>query len=270
MRGSRGFTLVELIIVIVLSGIIFGIVAVFIQGPIDAYFAQARRAELTDAAEMSLRRIARDIRRAVPNSVRVGGGGTAIEMLNVADGGRYRLRPGPGVAAADFRLQFEIADPQFNIVGPFTSAGPTTGVRLVVYNLGIAGANAYAGDAVITPAGTTVTIAPGVGGEHAVTLSPGHQFAFESPRQRIFLVDQAVSYVCGAGALRRDAGYAFGSAQPTSTAAGQIVADQVASCTFQYDPGTATRSALVTMRITLSSDGESVTLLHQVHVDNAP
>ena len=31
-----------------------------------------------------------------------------------------------------------------------------------------------------------------------------------------------------------------------------------------------TRAALVTMRLTLARDGETVTLMHQVHVENSP
>ena len=68
---QRGFTLVELIMVIVLMGIIGGIMSVFMRGPIDAYFSGARRAALTDVADTTVRRIARDLHRALPNSIRV-------------------------------------------------------------------------------------------------------------------------------------------------------------------------------------------------------
>ena len=156
---QRGVTLVELVMVIVIIGVMGSFTLWIITGPVDMYNAQATRAELTDAAELALRRIARDIRRAVPNSVRVGGGGTAVEMLNTMDGGRYRLRPGPGAASQDKRLRFNNTDDEFNVVGPFSPLN-SNAHRLVIYNLGIAGANAYAGDAVITPPGATITIAP--------------------------------------------------------------------------------------------------------------
>ncbi|MNR58280.1 hypothetical protein D3C85_1792390 [compost metagenome] len=41
-------------------------------------------------------------------------------------------------------------------------------------------------------------------------------------------------------------------------------------CAFSYDSGTSTRGGLVTLRLTLAQDGEIITLLQQVHVDNAP
>ena len=52
-----GFTLVEAIIVIVITGILAAIVAVFIRAPVDGYFDSVRRAELTDTADVALRRL---------------------------------------------------------------------------------------------------------------------------------------------------------------------------------------------------------------------
>jgi prepilin-type N-terminal cleavage/methylation domain-containing protein len=67
---QRGFTLVELIMVIVIMGVIGGMVSVFMKSPIDAYVDSARRAALTDVADTAVRRMARDIRKALPNSLR--------------------------------------------------------------------------------------------------------------------------------------------------------------------------------------------------------
>ncbi|MFL6647500.1 MAG: prepilin-type N-terminal cleavage/methylation domain-containing protein, partial [Sulfurifustaceae bacterium] len=92
-RRSRGVSLVELIVVIVVSGIIAAIVGVFIVRPIEGYDAQVRRAELTDAAESALRRMQREIRRALPNSGRIvdegNGNGRVLELIPAIDGGRY-------------------------------------------------------------------------------------------------------------------------------------------------------------------------------------
>lgn len=267
---ARGFTLIELVMVIALTGIIAAIIAVFIPGPIDAYHDQVRRAELIDSAEMALRRIARDVRRAVPNSVRIGGGGTALQVIEGLEGSRYRLRPGPGVASQDQRLRFNNTDDAFNVVGPFSAVSGA--YRLVIYNLGIVGADAWAGDDVITPGGTTVTVAADTApNEQRVTLSAAHQFPLQSPRQRIFITDTVIGYLCTGGQLLRleQPATDIETSSPTD-AGGDIVARDVTGCQFEYDPGTATRSALVTLRITLARDGETVTLMHQLHVDNAP
>jgi MSHA biogenesis protein MshO len=70
-RRAAGFTLIEAIIAIVITGILGSVVAVFINRPIQGYFDSVRRAELTDQADVALRRISRDIRLALPNSLRV-------------------------------------------------------------------------------------------------------------------------------------------------------------------------------------------------------
>ena len=92
-RRQTGFTLSEAIMVIAITGILAGIVVVFISGPVTGYLDTARRAELTDQADVALRRITRDVHLALPNSLRVAGAGgiNYIEFIMTTSGGRYRF-----------------------------------------------------------------------------------------------------------------------------------------------------------------------------------
>ena len=255
---QQGFTLMELIMVIVIAGILATMTVGFITKPMEAYVDLSRRAELVDSAEMSMRMMARDIRRALPNSIRVDANG--IEMINVVQGARYRSAP-PGEY-----LEFGSTDDTFNVFGNLLPTGTISNHHLVVYNLGQPGANAHDMDGVITPSGTSFTITNN-SSEQSITLGSGHSFPFESPQQRIFLVDGAISYRCEGGVLNRYGPYSIGVAPSGPT----LVTRHVSNCSFEYDTGTATRSAVATIGLTLSdSTGESITLLHQVHVDNVP
>ena len=272
--AQAGFTLIEIVVVMVLMSIVAAMAIEAVDRPVKQFMEQARRAELTDAAANALARLSRELRGGLPNSVRVGGG-SALELLAVVDGERYRTDP-PG-SAAD-RLSFSTADASFNTLGPLGVIGTYASHYLAIYPLGQPGADPYV-DAVMTPA-IDITVAstatpgpPGTDDEYRVTLSAAHLFPLESPAQRVFLVRQPVSYICSGGRLEHYAGYAVMAAQPTTGAAtgvaGALVVDRVESCSFSYVAVSA-RRALVTLEIVLNSDGERVRLLRQVHVDNAP
>ena len=282
---SAGFTLIELVVTITITVIVASFGAFMISGPVSGFTDQARRAELVDSAESSLRRIGRDVRRALPNSVRITTNGTitALELLNVVEGVRYRAGPPPGDANA--RLIFNTADGAFNSIGLFNAiAKPfsSTTHYLSVYNVGVAGANAYELANVITPAGTQIDIdAAAEAGEDNVQLDPWFQFAYPSPRQRIYLIDTPVSFLCdtATGNLTRYAGYAIATNQANRDSAAELLAaggvaalmsDNLTACTFTFTPGTAQRDGLVTMSLTVADAGESIVLLQQAHIDNVP
>lgn len=284
MRAARGFTLVELVITIALSTIVISFMSVFISGPVNAYNDQTRRMELVDLADMSLRRVSRDVRRALPNSVRVRSNGSvvALEVLSTVDGARYRDRP-PGSQSQ--RLRFNNSDDAFNAIGGFNNiAKPFSSTThfLAIYNVGVPGANAYELANVITPAGTQIDIdADTAAGEDNVRLSPAFRFAYTSPGKRVFLVDGPVSYLCdtATGTLNRYAGYSINANHALRDSSAELVAagasattlaTDVAACSMSYAPGTSQRAGLLTMALTISEAGESVDLLHQVHVDNVP
>lgn len=285
MRRNDGFTLVELVVSLTLLVIVTAFAAAVIATPMRGYNDQLRRVELVDGAASSLHRFARDIRRALPNSIRVRAVGTgfAVEMLNSIDGGRYRDAPPP--ADTTKILEFATADAAFNIVGGFGATPKpfsSTSHFLSVYNAGVAGADAWALSNVITPIGSQIDIAAdAISGEDHVTIAPAFRFAYRSPRQRIYLVDGPVSWICdpGSATFARFSGYPPATDHATRDTPAELLAAgatralaaaDVAACAIDYSAGTAQRSALVSARLQLARGAESITLQHQVHVENAP
>ena len=274
---QRGFTLIEAVMVIALTGIVGAMVAVFIRQPINAYVDTARRAEMSDEADGALRRIARELQSALPNSVRVNAAGNRLEFLPVRSAGRYRAAPST-TGTEDF-LNFTLnTDGSFEVLGPPVAA--VTGDQLVVYNLGLTGADAYAGTSrrALTSTGASLTT--------LVYTVGGAQFPYASPNHRFHIVSRPVTYACtplagGAGSLRRYSGYAIQAAQPTNTGTGSLLGNlsgannallsgSVAACSFTYNTTGSANKAVVTLRLTLTRSGESIALMQQVFVESSP
>lgn len=275
-RRASGFTLVEAVLVIMLTGVVAVMAGTFIKAPVTSYADQARRAELGDAADLALRRIAREVRGALPNSVRVDATNTVLEFLPVSAGGRYRSAPDSGGAGDD--LDFSSStDGSFDVLGPGVPVA--NGDQLVIYNLGLPGADAYSGEnrRALSGAGSGLT---------RLTFVPnGTPFPFASPSSRFQIVSTPVTFACtpgsgGSGRVRRYGGYAIQATQPANVGASPLSAltgsnnalliDKVESCSFVYNAGNGARNGLLTLAFKLTSGGESVNLMHQVQVDNSP
>ena len=272
LRRPLGFTLIELTMVIVVMGVIGATLAVFMRKPIDAYFDTARRAALTDVADTAVRRISRDIGRALPNSVR-NPSSSCIEFIPTRTGGRYRAEPDAGVAGsqASAVLDFAAADSSFNMLANNSLLPTDQQVRandvVVVYNLGIPGADAYAAD-------NSAVVASVVSGSESTITIAAKQFPLASPLSRFHVVpgdEKIVSFSCSAGRLLRSSNHAYNNSCPTSGATVAVLAADVASCSFVYNASDLLRNGLVQMTFVFAdSSGESVSLYHEVHVGNTP
>lgn len=265
-----GFTLIEVIMVITITGIIAAVVAVFLRAPLQGYADAVRRAELTDAADVALRRIGRDVRLALPNSLRVmsAGGITYVEFIITQSGGRYR-DAADGSTGGDFLDFLSAADTSFDVLGPLPEMAAND--FIVVNNLGAAGADAYSGDnraRIQAIAGNTVTLAANPFASQTPPLpSPGARF------QVVPGGVGAVTYACpqaGAGDLTRHWNYGFNAAQAAPAGGNVAVLATNATCSVDYSANATGRNGLLFISMTLASGGESITLFGQIHLDNTP
>ncbi len=287
LRRRSGFTLVEAVVVIVITGILGGIVVLFIRWPVQNYVDSVARAELVDTADMAMRRMAREVRRALPNSVRVSGG-TAVEFMPTKTGGRYlaaedEIDPTAN-AASGGSPALSFIDPAaltFRVVGdmPTGQQAIVAGDAIVVYNLGpgFDRADAYtlSNRAVVASVSNNVvsmTANPFAGGDPATA-------GLSSPGRRFQVVGSPVMYVCNLAnrSLTRMWNYTPSATMtvPPSGATLQtaLLATNVTECGFNYSDLKNTRSALLGMTIGLQrlNNSDSVLrLVHQVHVDNVP
>jgi MSHA biogenesis protein MshO len=274
-RHQRGITLIELITVISILGVIASVASVFIRGPIDAYVDSTRRAALTDSADTAMRRIARDIRKALPNSIRIVPNllrptTNCLEFIPTKTAGRYSSILPDG-------LNFVAADLSFNMMGLTSDLPDDQQIKpndwIAVYNLGLTGANAYAGDN--TSRVTSV--------DEATINIDSKLFPLASGSKRFYVIPDAeniVSYMCDEDNNLRRMSRDFNSSGDYCAydADGQsidwdiipILASNVASCKFEYDDSDLQRHEPVRLTITFTDSGESISLYHLVSENNWP
>jgi MSHA biogenesis protein MshO len=274
MRRSRpsGFTLVEAIVVMVATSILAGIMVLFIRQPVQNYVDAAGRAELSDVADLALRRMAREVRGALPNSIRVTTVNNVLllEFIPTKAGGTYlSVEDNQGSGNP---LDFVNHALAFDVVGAMP-AGPyaiTAGDFIVVYNLGpgFQNADAYQGDnraQVGQVSGNTVRL-----------LTNTFSAQNPSPTQRFAVVTRPVTYAWDPGArtLTRywNYGYNLNQAMP-SGGSSALLAANVTGCAFNYAQLANVHNGLLGLSLTLArpdNNAEQATLVHQLHVDNTP
>ena len=296
---AQGFTLVELIIVISLMGTMVAIVGVFMSRPFQAYEDQANRSNLVTIVTSALVNMKRDVNQAVPNSLRVNTSGSVstLEFMSITSGGRYRY----SASADDEALSPSMADAQFHSLGNISAPSTATDAinRLVVNPLDTNRLYEAAADTdadtdpegIITPMdvnpdSTAISIthtpdAATTNPEDDLLLDNTYQFdpiGNGSFRKRFYITDSPMMYRCdtGTGELRRYRYYtpaATGSTTAPSDATpttGNLVINNLSFCSIKYDPGTATRSGVVTITLGVSINNEEVRMVQQLQVSNAP
>ena len=97
---ARGFTLIELVVVILLTAAVAALAGRNVTGPVLGFVDTSRRAALVDAGHTAITRITREVRLALPNSVRIDGG-NSLEFLRTRTGGRYRVAADPALPLSD-------------------------------------------------------------------------------------------------------------------------------------------------------------------------
>jgi MSHA biogenesis protein MshO len=283
----RGFTLVEMIVVMVITSILAGVMVLFIRRPVQNYVDAAGRAEMSDVADLALRRITRELHSALPNSVRVLTTGSVVllEFIPTKAAGTYlSVDDNAGGPALDFQ---DSSKHSFTVVGemPAFPYNIVADDYIVVYNLGpdYVTADAYAGgnraQVASDPVGNVVTL------KANPFADPSNGIPNTSPTQRFSVATQPVTFRCapagGGMQLTRYWNYQFNASQadpasmanpPGQTIQHAILASNVAGCNFSYTQLQNVHSGLVGITLIVGRpDGtETVTLAHQASVENTP
>jgi MSHA biogenesis protein MshO len=290
---ARGFTMIELIIVVVIGAVIAVTVGLVVRPAANAYLDSRVRADLSDQADSALRRMLRDIRQSVPNSIRMPNT-QCFELVPTSTGGRYRTAPDldhdqnlpcTPSATCSAPLDTSVATTVFDTLTTMSTT-PAVGDWVVINNQNTSDVYAGSNRARITNVAASPLSSQGV---NRITIdstqfSPG----YDGGRfQVVPNAQQAVFYVCsgadgtldasgnGKGVLYRVKGYGFNAGQPAacqSVTGADVVASNLTSCAFIYDPnqGATQQSGFMWLQLTMSRNKESATLAVGAHVLNTP
>ena len=171
-------------------------------------------------------------------------------------------------------LDFSVADTSFQALAGNNlppAGGYATQHHVVIYNLGIAGADAYDVSGRNRAAISTTSAAS------PITLAAANQFPFSSPGNRFHVIPNfSVVYSCAGGQLLRSTRAITAGALAACPAAGTVLVGNVncANSAFTYTPAASQRNGVLTMALELSQAGangaETIHLYQEVHVDNTP
>lgn len=277
---SEGFTLIELIIVMVISGVLAGTLVVFFRPAFDSYLDVGRRATLADLADSAIKGISRDIRSAVPNSFVLIDPNRCFALVPTSAGALYRTAPDqrPGAPATfHFNPLVPNATDQLDLLTP---TGDLSGQFIVINNLN--GDDVYSGAsraAVTTFQALSASTTP----SHEVgTARIGFASTTFPANDRggyLFVVpgNGPVVYYIHAPAEQKlyRLATAFTGSTPSScpgVAGAAVVADYVSSAIFSrvLNQGTNADLTYVQLTLKLSQNNENVVLTHGLPIENRP
>lgn len=287
MKIQRGFNLVEMVVVIAITGILGAMLTMLIKGPVQDYVDTAQRAGMTDEADTAFHRLVRDVRLALPNSPRLWGSvsnstlscnGTEtcyLEYLEMVAGGRYNT----DAASCGFDKASMVGGGVICMVSMGDLVAGTTGSasNVLANGRGTIGANAllvsnsggscaansvYCGFASAVILGGVVTNSGVAAADDVIYFAASTVFP-SSSSNRFQIVNTPVTYECNpsAGTLTRYWDYSIpvgqpnnSAAAPLSTASSAVLASHVGSCGFSITPITdasGQSAVLVSMPLTI-------------------
>lgn len=278
-----GFSLIEMIIAIVILGILAAGSTAFIVRGVEGYTDSARREQMASAARIAVERMQREMRAALPNSVRVSG--DCIEFLPLVTAASYKEEGGT-YASGETIQPLPVANytpPADRFDALDLAPLPRGNFYAAVYPLGagggvLANGDPYAGadPGVLFPIQRVrARRTPNV---FSVILKNSVQFARQSPEQRVAVVGDPVSFcVTPGGKLWRYTGYGIQASQPSPPPNGSLLAENVqltdgaaAVTPFSYQPGTQNRNGIIVLDLRFMQDQEWLRVQQDVQIRNTP
>jgi len=269
-RYQRGFSLLELVAVIVLLGVTAVATSQFIGQGMGIYVDTVRRDSLQQQGRFAIERLSRELRNALPGSVRVQG--YCIEFVPIEAASSYLGN------VADF------AQTGFQAVDFDYTSSAVSGRSVAVYT--VANEDVYSiGRGAVAE---LLSVAAVDSSQRRVKLAedsdPGHRFWRESPTGRFYIVTAPVSFCLSANQLLRHSDYGWLAVQSSSSGdlgSGQLLAESIVSldaagdpiAVFAFNSGTLQRAGAVHLDFRFrdsAAEDEQLVFSQEILLRNTP
>lgn len=286
-HSEQGFTLIELILVIIVLGIVGVGISGFVRSAMGAYLDMTQREALLRDGSFFTERFTRELNASVPNSVRISGnaGVHCLQFVPLNWNTYYLDIPLVGETPA----VIDVIELNNDLQGQ--SYVPDANDLAIVYPL--RSDHVYG---VVNPVEPDdIRVRPILScsdddndcsthndSDSIVQLTVSDGFYTDSPARRIYIADRAVSYcVRGSSVYRHQS--EITAVQPLFTSGGALMAENLTN-TLSSNPSVASgaqdpfrlyesslrRNAYIQARFIFTRDDEQISFLKEVHIPNVP
>jgi len=271
----RGFSLIEMIVVIVVMGVLATGISTFINFGTQVYTDATARGNVVSSARFAIERLNREIRTAVPNSVRINANSLTGETT-----AKQCIEFTPIVLSTiytDIAVAPEPASNEIKVIAfdeTLFNSGFSPNLKVGVYILDTDIEKFYDGTSnkIFTLSNNTIAKS---GNEWTLTLDVTGEFPENSPTERLYLFNTSVSYCVQNSKLTRHQNY-IRDADNIPTSVGVLMAENITMHDgltlippFGLTEATQLRNSMVLIKLAFESNFESIVFNNEIQVSNA-
>jgi len=266
-KAQHGFTLVELVTVIVILGVLSTSITTFLRFGTQSYTDASDRDALISTARFVVERLNREVRNALPNSIRtIGASGQCLEFMPIDSSAIYLDIPVAPEAASNSVEVLMLKDPLLS-----------TTEYVAVYALH--SDDVYNKAAGVIEQFSSIAYSGAKEAPSKVNFASNILFNAESPTKRLYFIGNPTSYCLENKALYRYQGYHdyTSSGTPGPSATKVLMAEYLENYSssgnvipFQTFPATLQRNGLALIRLKFARNLETIVFSNEIQVPNVP
>lgn len=244
LNMRKGFSLVELIITIVLLGIVSGLGIGLALNVFSGYAETKVKNFLLYEAKFTIERLDRELRNAIPNSVKTGDSGEYIQYVLLENGIYYESQTSKKIKV--FQRNFS------NLA--------KVGDKISIYIL-----NPNEISKKLYEIENIEEIS-----QDNWSISLNNTIKKNSPFHRAFIVKNPVTIYKNNNKLIRCFGYDISSSNGVGDGTCNVLTNYVKKISFQFNPGTGQNCSIVKIDLVLEKNEFTLEYKHEVHLRNVP